>query len=66
MTSFLLPYSLALAFVPSSDNALEAELKAMGLYGVINSTREIATTLSNLALEAIKEEEEKQEEKPES
>lgn len=52
--------------VQTRDNALEAELKAMGLYGVINSTREIATTLSNLALEAIKEEEEKQEEKPES
>lgn len=47
--------------VQTRDSILESELKAMGLYGVINATREIATTLSNLALEAIKEEEEKQE-----
>lgn len=46
--------------VQTRDNALESELKAMGLYGVINSTMEIATILSNLAIEAIKEEEEKQ------
>ena len=52
--------------VQTRDNALEAQLNAMGLYGVINSTRENATTLSNLAPEAINEEEEKQEEKPES
>ncbi len=43
--------------VQTRDSILESELKSMGLYGVINVTREIAATLSNLNLEAIKEEE---------
>ncbi|WP_258438090.1 cation:proton antiporter [Helicobacter sp. 11-8110] len=47
--------------VQTRDNALELELKAMGLYGVINSTMEIATILSNLAIETIKEAEDEQE-----
>lgn len=39
----------------TDEEAIEADLKGIGLYNVLNGSRELATMLANLALEAIKE-----------
>lgn len=39
----------------TDEEAIEADLKGIGLYGVVNGDREVATILANFALDAIKE-----------
>ena len=41
----------------TNEEAVETDLKEIGLYGVVNGDREVATMLANLALDAIKESE---------
>lgn len=39
----------------TDEETIEADLRGIGLYAVINGSREIAEILANSALEAIKE-----------
>ena len=41
----------------TNEEAVETDLKEIGLYGVVNGDREVATMLANLALDAIKKSE---------